>query len=54
VGTPSLEARNIRLVNIITYIKKDNFACTQVPKMAKFERKQQNYLYFSRRKTLQK
>ena len=26
----------------------------QVQKMAKFERKQQNYLYFSRRKTLRK
>jgi hypothetical protein len=33
--------------------KKKNFASTQVQKMAKFERKkQQNYLYFSRRKTL--
>ena len=30
------------------------FASTQVQKMAKFERKQQNYLYFSRRKILQK
>jgi len=30
------------------------FANTQVQKMAKFERKQQNYLYFSRRQTLRK
>ena len=30
------------------------FASTQVKKMSKFERKQQNYLYFSRRKTLRK
>jgi hypothetical protein len=34
--------------------KNINFANTQVQKMAKFERKQQNYLYFSRRKTLRK
>ena len=40
----------------VPMINKKNiiFASTQVQKMAKFERKQQNYLYFRRRKTLRK